>query len=789
MCRPTKTTTSEVDGSSYRAGALFARVHSAYPSAVTEKTAGTVGNSSVKVEDDVILTADVTCTGEGKLELGPNQIVDNEMKVLGQAGHMFYHDVGRTAVWTFTIESSQMRMWNHSRSHTGVTEPFDIYKDHNWFIHFVLFNTYAPLTTLGIDPTVKRVMDKAGNLQYQFGIYRPDDPTPRVYETTRLLNERFAETFYTRVMRVFAVRRVEKDTADPSKRLYSTDTQVLRDYWVYNHVPDESSIQEAIKDEMRKHADIWPDAEKHIIGIEEDGMVYYPNVGTPEKGKGPGCVPAPPKGAERYDFKSEDNPEGSKPRRAQIKLATTVQTPDSGNTPRHAPKALADELFRLHSKKHCRTIYSQICIDLYAVDDPALFFHALSQISKILRYLKRAGYLHRDVSPGNFLLYRKASDGTSESKQRQLALEEWVTFITDLEYARPYTGSTGHGSITGTSAYIAVEVQRQTHLFLPKIFGDVFQGAENFAFNFYHDLESVIWMALDFAFCKISKTLLASIPDLSDARLKLLRSIAIKLFPGVLEGSPDRTYTITMVARLSQLLRDLYSLYGQGAPIAKVVKLASSLNEAYEKLQSDVTTPFITLDSKRIVYDPKLFLDDIYIEMEKTFREISNHYVQNPDTFLPVPDEPPRPRRKLRGSSVGGGLTSEEVAAIFAELDREEEERKQESWKKRMTRAESNEEQPEEDTAAMDLSPDGEGSEVSVRGSGARKRSAPENKQRSVKRSRTAGPQTEPTRRSKRIAEKPSAARSKPKASAKKIRESMRGNGNTGKRGRLTTRG
>ncbi|KAI4521386.1 uncharacterized protein SCHCODRAFT_02564305 [Schizophyllum commune H4-8] len=150
--------------------------------------------------------------------------------------------------------------------------------------------------------------------------------------------------------------------------------------------------------------------------------------------------------------------------------------------------------------------------------------------------------------------------------------------------------------------------------------------------------------------------------------------------------------------------------------------------------------------------------------MEKTFCEISNHYVQNPDTFLPVPDEPPRPRRKLRGSSVGGGLTSEEAAAIFAELDREEEERRKESRKKRRTRPESNEEQPEEDTAAMDLSPDGEDSEVSARGSGARtrprKRSAPENKQRSVKRSRTAGPQTEPTRRSKRIAEKPSAARS-----------------------------
>ncbi|KAL1720975.1 hypothetical protein EV715DRAFT_195940, partial [Schizophyllum commune] len=507
MCRPTKTTSSEVEGSSYRADALFARVHSSYPSAVTEKTAGTVGNSSVKLQDEVILTADVTCTGEGKLELGTDQIVDNEMKVLGQAGHMFHNDVGRTAVWTFTIENSQMRMWYHSRSHTGVTEPFDMYK-HDWFIHFVLFNTYASLTTLGIDPTVKRVMDKAGNMQYQFDIYRPGDPTPRVYETTRLLDERSAKTFYTRAMRVFAVRRVEKNTADPSERLYSAETQVLRDYWVYDDVPDESDIQEAIKDEMKKHADIWPDAEKHMIGIEEDGVVHYPNVGTPEKGKGPGYVPAPPMGAERYDFKSEENPEGSKPRRAQIKVATTVRTPDSDNTPRPAPKALADELLRLHGKKHCRTIYSQICIDLYAVDDPALFFHALSQISKILRYLKGAGYLHRDVSPGNFLLYRKASDGASGSEQRRLVLDEWVAFITDLEYARPYTGGTGHDPITGTSHYIAVEVQRQTHLFLPEIFGDVLQGAESFAFNFYHDLESVIWMALDFAFCKISKTLL-----------------------------------------------------------------------------------------------------------------------------------------------------------------------------------------------------------------------------------------------------------------------------------------
>ena len=54
-------------------------------------------------------------------------------------------------------------------------------------------------------------------------------------------------------------------------------------------------------------------------------------------------------------------------------------------------------------------------------------------------YMKRAGYLHKDVSLGNFLLHHVSGlVPPSLLDLDRAALEQWTTIITDLEFARPY---------------------------------------------------------------------------------------------------------------------------------------------------------------------------------------------------------------------------------------------------------------------------------------------------------------------------------------------------------------
>ena len=54
--------------------------------------------------------------------------------------------------------------------------------------------------------------------------------------------------------------------------------------------------------------------------------------------------------------------------------------------------------------------------------------------------MKLAGHVHRDVSPGNFLLHYLKKNGAlpDPASISQTAREDWVTIISDLEFARPY---------------------------------------------------------------------------------------------------------------------------------------------------------------------------------------------------------------------------------------------------------------------------------------------------------------------------------------------------------------
>ena len=75
MCRPLHTTDSEVPGSSHRVDAMFVRRHSSYPAVALP--GGCARDSYAGVYNgERIMTADSTSTGELKLGVTPQDIVN-----------------------------------------------------------------------------------------------------------------------------------------------------------------------------------------------------------------------------------------------------------------------------------------------------------------------------------------------------------------------------------------------------------------------------------------------------------------------------------------------------------------------------------------------------------------------------------------------------------------------------------------------------------------------------------------------------------------------------------------
>ncbi|KAL1720986.1 hypothetical protein EV715DRAFT_196194 [Schizophyllum commune] len=639
MCRPKHTTNSEVDGASHKVDAIGKRIRTSYPRNVRQ---GSAKNERIRLrrKGQVVFTADALMTGEFKLLKLAMARLDNEKKTLGHAGHAFYNDVGRIAIFAFTIEDTTMRIWCHTRSHTGISKEFDIHTDHEELIQFILFTTYATPAQLGVDETVRRVVDKLGQLQYQFDIY-DDEGVCTTYQTTRSIDESSAMELYSRAMRVFEVVRVLNPHSGKKPRLDSIPL-VLRDYYVYSDVEDESKIQGGIKLALEAHG-VWNEAERHFMRIKHDGVVRMPS--APDD---PNTVPAPPAESGPYRLLDSSNPSEAGPSKPTVKTGRSNANKSAAAT---AVQSKRPRMFQLHPKKHARTVYEQLCIDLYKVPEPKLFFHALGQGIKILRYLKLAGYVHRDISPGNFLLhYLKAKGKLPDTNLSETACEDWVTILSDLEYARPFLGGSGHDPITGTSFYVATEVQSRKYAFPPSVQPVLDLNAAitpatssdsempfQFAFNFYHDAESVLWMAFDFVTRRIPSKKRDMIMASGKRAIDELYDLSVDMFTSNIDGSRERTEFLKEPTRIEQLRKTLMEIYGPVCRVYNVAVLMNLMAKAYKDLEG-TTSEGLLLKNGRRAFDPKLFIDTIYNQMEQVFTSLSEYYADeaNADTFVSV---------------------------------------------------------------------------------------------------------------------------------------------------------
>ncbi|KAL1755193.1 hypothetical protein FB107DRAFT_291061 [Schizophyllum commune] len=577
-CRPVRATHGKATGPAQHVDAMFMRKESCYPGGLVK---GINARYPWSVDDsDGAVTADMTTAGQLKLASAATDVVDKPRS----------------------------------------------------FVEFILLNTYAPPSTLGIDPTVRRVLDDAAHPQHQFDIYAKDGCC-RTYQTVGVIDDVDSLLLYPTSKRVYKVKQVIQNADSPHERVLDATPNVLLDYWVDCGVQNESTIQRGIIHNLESSND-WPNIKDHFMDIKHDGLVRYPSSGPLTQS---GVPPSPPDSI-YYHFMDQVDAEDERYATAAVKADNLKKR---NGVFQHRPDGSRIPVPEMQGMKHCRTVYAQYCVDLGSISSPALYFFAMSQVVKILKDLKRAGYVHRDVSPGNFLLHHKS--GTLPEKI-VAELDHWTTIISDFEYARPYRDRGANEILSGTPGFIAVEVQDQRHIFTTAHYDSDWRKpppaiCNFFSFNYYHDLEGALWLALHFAFKRIPKSKLDASTPWGPAD-DVLRHYAARLFPRQLEGSGDRTRALKYGGDLAFLCEALVAIHGREAPILKIFPLITELGEAYVRVEGSANVPMIQLDNGHQILDDSLFTDDIYDTMEATFRDISDDSLQQDEEFVRVPPPP-----------------------------------------------------------------------------------------------------------------------------------------------------
>ncbi|KAI5823195.1 hypothetical protein K523DRAFT_421612 [Schizophyllum commune Tattone D] len=207
-----------------------------------------------------------------------------------------------------------------------------------------------------------------------------------------------------------------------------------------------------------------------------------------------------------------------------------------------------DELIDI--RRHFMTLLA----DGVVAYDPATFFFALYQVIQVLDKMRRAGYVHRDVSLGNIMLQCMDTSSTNLS-------ERYITKLADLEYARAYDKIANDRGV-GTSVFMAVEVQAQEHIFA-NCREEELLTHNYFAYNPLHDVESALWCAIYFALRRCSRRVLES-TDWKVMRDFLLEAESYEraVCAPCTSGSPQRRALIIRPYGLCLFRKQLSHLYG-----------------------------------------------------------------------------------------------------------------------------------------------------------------------------------------------------------------------------------
>ncbi|KAJ6511309.1 hypothetical protein C8R47DRAFT_1064903 [Mycena vitilis] len=355
----------------------------------------------------------------------------NHEKLIWTCHDVLQEDARRRFTFGITLDAHELRLWFFSPTHTVVSTPLNLTQEPDALIRLFITLSFATPEQLGYDTSMSCLIDESGSAQFRLAL------NGATYITKQLLSDNHSDSICGRGTRVWdAYREDDHDRVSVA----------IKDLWTsLDVVPEGTQL-------LDLHA--------RLHTLEDPG------------------TPRPP-----GDYFLTVVSHGF------------IQTADG------VDDHTVDVMLRGHSfqvsgtnhspRKHYRIVFKELGVSLDRLLSMSEIFKALADATRALSLLHRLGFVHRDVSAGNILLY----NGMGR--------------LTDLEYLEYMESIPSRPSLPGigTPEYTSFEATKTEYTWapspatMPVVEKTVVEGTDQgvappFRFNPLHDLESTLWIAV-----------------------------------------------------------------------------------------------------------------------------------------------------------------------------------------------------------------------------------------------------------------------------------------------------
>ncbi|KAH9476608.1 hypothetical protein JR316_0010521 [Psilocybe cubensis] len=544
-----------------------------------------------------LLTTDIAVVMEHKLS--ESQKRQNALQAVSANVQIMNDDVRRMFTFGITTEQRNVTLWYHGRSHSAASHTFDFTENPKLFIQVLIAFTFATEEELGYDPTV--TLEADGNYTFKL----PESPGSkefRLFRTLEPLSLYRSNNITGRMARVYKVVEVNE-----SGEAFG-DPLVLKDVWLDSTAETEKKIQDTIFGDIEQ---FWnstdePTELKEIkkahqqIVLDGSYKKYFLEIVLDHSGQ---LTKLRAKdGIQTTDLLAEPDPAPHLPRTGAKSQKSQLQNDQASvNTHPIASKITKRPVVpREYSpKRQYRVLFKELCKTVGRLETIGDVVTVLFQTLTPLQLLFCAGWVHRDISSGNILAFKK----TLESKG------PWLAKISDLEYAKKFPMPKGSAPAadpkTGTPYFMPLEVMMSSYLFSAEFNNAIIEApldpakntvktehkrinverlaqfkqklqmsttakkATGVLHNFQHDLESIWWILLWNICCRLhpehstqslqdfGKAIFVNEMKPTDSRMRCITEPSIG--ESIVAEAPESLFPL--VSALFLLRHDLYQHY------------------------------------------------------------------------------------------------------------------------------------------------------------------------------------------------------------------------------------